>query len=205
MSKQTEPAQQNRAEFRWGARTYVMGIVNVSPDSFSGDGLSDVESALLHAFKLAGEGADILDIGGESTRPGVPAVTTEEELRRVIPVIERLAGNIAVPISVDTGKYEVAKAALEAGAAMLNDQWGLQREPRLAELAAAYHVPIVLMSNQRGKKGGYDPALKRDTASYDDVIAEIKTSLRNSIKTAEAAGVPAADIIIDPGIGFGKS
>jgi len=117
---------------RWGQRTYVMGILNVTPDSFSGDGVGDdVEAALARARQLAEEGADIIDIGGESTRPGAPPVSAEEELRRVIPVIERLAAELAVPISVDTCKSGVAEKALEAGAKMLNDQWGLKHDPRL--------------------------------------------------------------------------
>lgn len=190
---------------RWGQRTYVMGILNVTPDSFSGDGVGDdVEAALARARQLAEEGADIIDIGGESTRPGAPPVSAEEELRRVIPVIERLAAELAVPISVDTCKSGVAEKALEAGAKMLNDQWGLKHDPRLAELAAKWNVPIILMSNQRDK-GGYDAALKRDTADYNDPIAEITASLKGSLEIASQAGVPRENIILDPGIGFGKS
>jgi dihydropteroate synthase len=192
-------------ELRWGERTYVMGILNVTPDSFSGDGVGyDVEAAVARAKQLAEEGADIIDIGGESTRPASPPVSAEEELRRVIPVIERLAGELSVPISIDTTKTEVARRALAAGARMLNDQWGLKGDPRLAELAVEWRVPIVLMSNQRDK-GGYDAALKRDTADYADPIIEIINSLKGSLKIAAEAGVPGENIIIDPGIGFGKS
>jgi dihydropteroate synthase len=192
-------------ELRWGERTYVMGILNVTPDSFSGDGLADdVKAAVARAKQMASEGADIIDIGGESTRPAAQPVTAEEELRRVIPVIERLASELAVPMSIDTTKSEVALRALEAGARMLNDQWGLKGDPRLAELAAEWKVPIVLMSNQRDK-GGYDAALKRDTAEYADPIAEIINSLRGSLAIASQCGVPGENIIIDPGIGFGKS
>jgi dihydropteroate synthase len=190
---------------RWGERTYVMGILNVTPDSFSGDGVgTDVNAAVARARQLAEEGADIIDIGGESTRPGAPPVSVEEELKRVIPVIERLAAELAVPLSVDSYKSEVAEKALEAGAKMLNDQWGLKSDPRLAELAAEFNVPIVLMSNQRDK-GGYDAALKRDTADYDDPIAEITASLKRNLEIASRYRVPRENIILDPGIGFGKS
>ncbi len=192
-------------ELRWGERTYVMGILNVTPDSFSGDGVGDdVEAALARAKRLAEEGADIIDVGGESTRPGTPPVSAEEELRRVIPVIERLAAELTVPVSIDSYKSEVALRALEAGAVMLNDQWGLKHDPRLAELAAQWKVPLVLMSNQRDK-GGYDAALKRDTADYADPIAEIITFLKGSLEIASQAGVPKENIILDPGIGFGKT
>lgn len=192
-------------ELRWGERTYVMGILNVTPDSFSGDGVGyDVKTALARARQMAGEGADIIDIGGESTRPNAQPVPVDEELRRVIPVIERLAGELAAPMSIDTTKYEVAKRALEAGARMLNDQWGLKGDPRLAELAAEWKVPIVLMSNQRDR-GGYDSVLKRDTADYKDPIAELINSLNKSLEIAAEASVPGENIIIDPGIGFGKS
>jgi dihydropteroate synthase len=191
-------------EFHWGERTYVMGIVNVSPDSFSGDGIVDVETAVLQARRFVGEGADILDIGGESTRPGSSQVEVEEELKRVVPVIERLANNIDVPISVDTSKYEVAKKALDAGAMILNDQWGLKKEPRLAKLAAKRNVPIILMSNQRDK-GGFDAGVGRDTADYTDVMAEVIASLQKSIAVAQKARVDRGNIIIDPGIGFGKT
>jgi dihydropteroate synthase len=191
-------------ELRWGERTYIMGILNVTPDSFSGDGVGDdIEAAVARANQLAEEGADIIDVGGESTRPGAPPVPAEEELRRVVPVIERLAAELAVPISIDSCKPAVAERALEGGAVMLNDQWGLKSDPRLAELAAEWKVPLVLMSNQRDKSR-YDANLKRDTADYEDPIAEIITSLKGSLEIASQAGVPGESIIIDPGIGFGK-
>ena len=192
------------SEFRWGERTYIMGIVNVSPESFSGDGLADTNAAVEQAQRFVTEGADILDIGGESTRPGSSPISIEEEVRRVVPVIERITGKVNVPLSIDTYKSEVAIRALEAGAAMLNDQWGLKKDPRLAVLAAARGVPIILMSNQRDK-GGYDTDARRDTAFYEDVIAEVTSSLRNSIGTALVTGVPHENIIIDPGLGFGKT
>jgi dihydropteroate synthase len=193
-----------KTEFHWGARTYIMGIVNVSPDSFSGDGSADIDTAVAQGCRLAEEGADILDIGGESTRPGFTQVTAEEEIRRVIPVIKRLAKAVKLPISLDSSKYEVVEQALAAGAGIVNDQWGLKTEPRLAELAAKNRAPIILMSNQRDI-GGYDPKAGRDTASYNDVITEVKAALRQSILVARKAGIPDENIILDPGIGFGKT
>ena len=191
-------------EFRWGERTYVMGVLNMSPDSFSGDGITSLDSAVAQAHRFVGEGADILDIGGESTRPGSAPVLTSEEISRVVPVIERLAAEISVPLSIDTCKSAVAEAALNAGAGMINDQWGLKKDIRLAELAAERDIPIILMSNQRDK-GGYDAGIKRDTAYYDDLMAEVTSSLKKSIELALKSGVKQENIIIDPGIGFGKS
>ena len=191
-------------EFHWGERTYVMGIVNVSPDSFSGDGSSDIETAVAQACRFVDEGADILDIGGESTRPGSSPITVSEEVRRVVPVIERVAARVNIPISLDSSKYEVARRALAAGALMLNDQWGLKTEPKLAELAARNNIPIILMSNQRDI-GGYDAGVGRDTANYKDVMTEVISSLRKSAAAAQQAGVLKENIIIDPGIGFGKT
>jgi len=191
-------------EFHWGERTYIMGIVNASPDSFSGDGNTDIEAAVAQACQFVEEGADILDIGGESTRPGFTEVSIEEEVRRVVPVIERLAAMTKVPISSDTTKYEVARQALAAGAVMINDQWGLKTEPRLAELAAKNNAPLILMSNQRDI-GRYDAAAGRDTANYNDVMTKVIASLQQSILMARQAGVPNENIIIDPGIGFGKT
>jgi dihydropteroate synthase len=191
-------------EFRWGERTYVMGIINVSPDSFSGDGLTSIEAAVAQARQFVGQGADILDIGGESTRPGSAPVPVDEEIRRVVPVIERLAGEIPVPLSIDTCKSAVAQRALEAGANMINDQWGLKKDRHLAELAAEWGVPLILMSNQRDK-GGYDSDIQRDIAYYDDLMAEVTSSLTNSIELSLSLGMPRENIIVDPGIGFGKS
>ena len=180
-------------EFRWGERTYVMGILNLSPDSFSGDGLGDnIEAALAQARRLVDDGADIIDIGGESTRPGFKSVSAEEELRRVIPVIESLAGELAVPLSIDTYKSVVASRAVKAGARMINDVWGLKRDPKLAQVAAETGVPIILVSNQRD-------------AICHDIMAEVISSLEKSIGQAMEAGVAWQNIIIDPGIGFGKS
>lgn len=190
-------------EFRWGERTYVMGIINLSPESFSGDGLA-APAAVEQARRFVQDGADILDIGGESTRPGFAAVSVEEEINRVVPVIEKLAAELSVPISIDTSKSEVAREAIKAGASVLNDVWGLRRDPKLGELAARHNFPIILMSNQR-EKGGYDAKIKRDTSSYDDVMGEVTAFLKQSMETAAKLGIPGENIIIDPGIGFGKS
>jgi len=181
-----------RSVFDWGKRTYVMGVINVSPDSFSGDGLADVEEAIVRAKRLAAEGADIIDIGGESTRPASVPISTDEELQRVLPVVEKLARTISVPLSVDTYKLEVARQALDAGADMINDIWGLKKEPRLAELAAQKGVPIALMSNQRG-------------SSCHDIMSAVISDLERAIEQSLEAGVPRENIIIDPGIGFGKT
>ena len=190
--------------FKWGERTYVMGIVNASPDSFSGDGNTDIEAAVAQGCRFVEEGADILDIGGESTRPGFSQVTVEEEIRRVVPLIEKLSSSIKVPMSIDTSKYEVARQALAAGASIINDQWGLKTEPRLAELAAGENALIIVMSNQRDI-GGYDAVVGRDTANYSDVMTKVIVSLQQSILAARQTGVPNENIIIDPGIGFGKT
>jgi len=180
-------------EFRWGERTYVMGIINVTPDSFSGDGLGhDIEAAVAQGKRFAAEGADILDVGGESTRPNAAPVSAEEELHRVVPVVERLAGEVTVPVSVDTYRYEVAQRALSAGAKMINDIWGLEHEPRLADLAAEHKVPMVLMSNQRGRP-------------CPDIVPDVIASLKKSIALALDRGVPWQNIIVDPGVGFGKT
>jgi dihydropteroate synthase len=178
--------------FYWGKRTYIMGVVNVSPDSFSGDGLADAEGAEAKAKQLASEGADIVDIGGESTRPGSAPISTDEEQRRVIPVVEKLAHEISVPLSVDTYKLDVARQALNAGANMINDIWGLQKDPGLAELAAEKGVPIALMSNQRD-------------SPCPDIMPAVISDLKRAIKQALSAGVPWENIIVDPGLGFGKT
>jgi dihydropteroate synthase len=169
-----------------------MGIINVSPDSFSGDGLSSVDAAVAQAQRFVAEGVDILDVGGESTRPNSAPMTVDEELRRVIPVLERLAGKVKVPLSVDTYKFEVARRALEAGAEMINDIWGLKREPRLAELAADRGVPVILMSNQRDRP-------------VRNIVPAVLSNLKRAVDLALDAGVPWENIIIDPGIGFGKT
>jgi dihydropteroate synthase len=180
-------------EFRWGERTFIMGVLNVTPDSFSGDGLgSDIAAALAQARRLVAEGADILDIGGESTRPESSPVSADEELNRVIPVIEKLAKEITVPISIDTYKPDVARRALEAGAGMINDIWGLRRNTELALVAAEWGVPLVIMANQR-------------ETTYDQIVPEVISTLKRGIDLAQDAGVARENIIIDPGIGFGKT
>ncbi len=191
-------------EFTWSKRTYVMGIINVSPDSFSGDGINSIADAETKANWFVEEGADILDVGGQSTRPDFKSISIEDELQRVIPVIEHIARLVSVPISIDTMKYEVAKRALDAGAKIINDQWGLKKEPRLAQLAAERDVPIILMSNQR-EKGGFDAQAGRDTGFYQDVMAEVINYLKESIDIAKQLGIPEENIIVDPGIGFGKT
>ncbi len=178
--------------FEWGRRTYVMGILNVTPDSFSGDGLGgDVEATVARARQMVAEGADILDIGGESTRPGHVPVSAEEELARVLPALRAVAAAVPVPISIDTYKPEVAEAALAAGAHMLNDIWGLQRHPQLATVAARAQVPVVVMHNQEG-------------TDYRDLMGDVVRFLRRSVEIAVTAGIPEENVIVDPGIGFGK-
>jgi dihydropteroate synthase len=181
-----------------------MGIINLSPDSFSGDGITDIEAAVALARRLVSEGADILDIGGESTRPGSSPISIDDEIKRVVPVLERLASEVPVPLSIDTYKSEVAYPALKAGATMINDQWGLKRDKRLATLAAQWGVPLILMSNQRDK-GGYDAGVQRDTAYYKDLMAEVSSSLRIGLELVQRLGIPEENVIIDPGIGFGKT
>jgi dihydropteroate synthase len=181
-------------EFKWGERTYVIGIINVSPDSFSGDGLSDAQSALAQARRMVSEGADMLDVGGETTRPGANPITVEEELRRVIPVLKLLSPKVNVPLSIDSYKYEVASLALDAGASMINDQWCLKKDARLARLAAERGVPLILMNNLRDI----------DTTGID-IVSETLSSLSSGINTALKMGVPLENIIVDPGIGFLKS
>ncbi len=168
-----------------------MGILNLSPDSFSGDGLSSNE-ALVHAQRLVTDGADIIDIGGESTRPGAAPVSADDELQRVLPTIERLAGELSIPLSIDTCKSEVANRAVRAGVRMINDIWGLKQDPGLAQVAAELGVPIVLVSNQQ------------NTVCHD-IMVEVISSLEWSISLALRAGVPEHNIIVDPGVGFGKS
>ena len=216
--------------FEWGRRTYLMGIVNVSPESFSGDGLADVDAAVAQALRFVEEGADILDVGGQSTRPrysaaveggsapafagdsggtrsphpnplpegegtlvsGYDELSVEEEIGRVVPVIRAIKGETATPISVDTYKAGVAEAAIEAGASMVNDVWGLKRDVGLAGVAASHGTPLILMHNQEGTR-------------YTRLIPDIVASLRRSVAVALAAGVARERIIVDPGFGFGKT
>ena len=179
-------------------RPQVMGIVNVTPDSFSDGGAHDTaDAAVAHALRLVEEGTDLLDIGGESTRPGAAEVEVEEELRRVVPVIERLAAQVAVPISIDTSKPEVMRAAVQAGAGMINDVYGLRREGAL-DAAAALGVPVVLMHMQG------EPRSMQAAPQYDDVVGEVHRFLAERIFAAEMAGIPKQRIVVDPGFGFGK-
>ncbi|ROU05088.1 dihydropteroate synthase [Lysobacter enzymogenes] len=180
-------------------RPRVMGIVNVTPDSFSDGGAHDtLEAAVAHGLKLATEGADLLDIGGESTRPGAAEVAVEEELRRTIPVIERLARETALPISIDTSKPEVMRAAVAAGAGLINDVYGLRREGAL-DAAASLGVPVVLMHMQ-----GEPRSMQREP-QYEDVVAEVHRFLAERIFAAEMAGIAKKRIVVDPGFGFGKT
>jgi dihydropteroate synthase len=178
--------------FAWGTRVYVMGIVNVTPDSFSGDGVPDAGAAVEQGLRMVAEGAEMLDVGGESTRPGHQPVPASEELERVLPVVKRLAAEAGVPVSIDTWKLEVAEACVAAGATIVNDVWGLQRSPGLADLAAREGLGLVVMHNQDGTE-------------YADLVPDLIASLRRSLAVAEAAGVPAERVIVDPGIGFGKT
>ena len=183
-----------------GQRTLIMGILNVTPDSFSDGGRwLEIPAALAHARRMVEEGADIIDIGAESSRPGFVPMTAAEEIRRLAPYLEALAAACPLPISVDTFKAETARAALGLGADLLNDIWGLQyaEEPgEMARVAAANGVPVIAMHNQQGT----------DYAAFGgDVIAAEKAFFRRTVAIAEAAGLPRENLILDPGIGFGKT
>jgi dihydropteroate synthase len=177
-----------------GRKTLVMGILNVTPDSFSdGGSYPSVEAAVGRAFQMVEEGADLIDIGGESTRPGYVEVSVQEELERVIPVIEALvAADLPVPISVDTYKAEVADQAIQAGAMIINDIWGFTRDPRMAEVAAKHNCPVILMHN-------------RKEAVYNQYLPDVLSDLMASVAIAKQAGVADQHIILDPGIGFAKT
>ena len=180
-------------------RPRVMGIVNVTPDSFSDGGAHfDAGAAIAHGLALAAEGADILDVGGESTRPGAQAVAVEEELRRTIPVVEALSRQLAIPVGIDTSKPEVMRAAVAAGAGMINDVFALRREGAL-DAAAALGVPVVLMHMQGEPRG------MQANPEYDDVVGEVYRFLAERVFAAEMAGIPRTRIVVDPGFGFGKT
>jgi dihydropteroate synthase len=182
-----------------GVRALVMGVINVTPDSFSDGGrLTDVVAAIEAGVRMVEEGADLLDVGGESTRPGAAPLGDAEERRRVLPVIEGLAGRVRVPISIDTYKASVAEAAVDAGAALVNDVSGLRYEPALAEVVAQKGVPIVLMHTRGRSQQMYE------RASYLDVVGEVLDELRESMAFATTAGVAAERVIVDPGLGFAK-
>jgi len=189
-----------RRWIRLGRRTLIQGVLNVTPDSFYDGGRhADSRLAVQRALQMAQEGAGLVDIGGESTRPGSSAVSAREEIRRILPVIEALSGRLPVPISVDTTKSEVAAAALEAGAEVINDVSGLSFDPRMAEVAARYRAGLII-SHIRGR-----PRSMQKSPRYCHLIPEVLASLRNGIRKALKAGVRPGSILIDPGIGFGKS
>jgi dihydropteroate synthase len=199
--------------FEWGARTYVMGILNITPDSFSGDGIiakgDAVKGALEQARSFLASGADILDVGGESTRPGSEPLNAEAEMERVIPVVQALAKEFPdALISIDTYKATVAEEALKAGAHIVNDVWALRADPALAGVAAKYNAPVILMHNRSNPASVEVRAQLGNAyigAEYDDLLADVKRELMDSVKLAQQAGVPNERIILDPGIGFGKT
>ena len=200
----------NDFNFEWGTRTYVMGILNITPDSFSGDGLAerDLEVILEQAGDFVDAGVDILDVGGESTRPGAAEVSTQEELDRVLPVIQALVGEFKTLISIDSYKSAVAREAVKAGASILNDVWGLRVDPVLGEVAQEAAAPLILMHNRsnpnnaaiKEKLGGRYIGVK-----YDNLLEDVKSELLDSVALAHKAGVTDGQIILDPGIGFGKT
>ena len=186
------------SSFEWGSRTYVMGVINATPDSFSGDGVGlDVDAALAQARSFEEWGADIIDVGGESTRPpslyaGSEPVPADRELERVLPIIRAIAKDTGVPVSIDTYKAEVARQAVAAGASMINDVWALQRDPDMARTAAELKVHVVLMHNQ-------------DHTNYEDVAPDVASRLSWLADRAVEAGVRRDRIVLDPGMGFGKT
>jgi len=183
-----------------GKRTLIMGVLNVTPDSFSdGNKFYAEEEAIAHALKMESAGADLIDIGAESTRPGSEGIPAEEELRRLLPVFGGLRRLLKIPISIDTQKAEVAEAALDAGAEIINDISGLKSEPRIAEVAARRRVPLILM-HMRG-----EPRTMQKGPFARDVMKDVAQGLRRSVEIARKAGVAKSQIILDPGIGFGKS
>ena len=174
-------------------KTYIMGILNVTPDSFSDGGkYNQMDQALLHVEEMIADGADILDIGGESTRPGHTRITDEEEICRIVPVIERIKKEYDIPVSVDTYKSQVAKEALEAGADLVNDIWGLKADAKMAPLLAKYKVPCCIMHNRKNMK-------------YKNFLEDITEDLKESIRLAKEAGIQEDKIIVDPGVGFAKT
>lgn len=183
----------NRKELDLSARTHIMGILNVTPDSFSdGGSYNSREKAIQQAIKMEEDGADIIDIGGESTRPNHQSVSLEEEIDRVIPIIRAVREHTDLPISIDTYKAETAKQAIEAGADIINDVWGAKRDPEIARVAAKYNVPIILMHN-------------RNNMNYTSLLHDMKIDLKESIDIALDAGVLEENIVLDPGVGFAKT
>lgn len=210
----------NSHTFTWGSRTYIMGIINVTPDSFSGDGLISgdegsgfdpstiIDQAMSLAHAMTVNGADILDIGGESTRPGADPLDIDQELERVIPIIQAVSRRIDVILSIDTYKARVAKMAIEAGASIVNDVWGLRADPELAGIVAEYQVPVIVMHNRsswahtsiKQRLGGRYIGIP-----YENLIEDVKKELLESVTLAQDAGISKEKIILDPGIGFGKT
>ncbi len=183
-----------------GERTLLMGVVNVTPDSFSGDGLHlDAEAAAARALEMERDGADILDIGGESTRPGAEWLAADEELGRVTPLLKMLRGRLKIPISIDTNKSEVADAAAEAGAEIINDVTALQRDPRIAEVARRRKLPLILMHMRA------EPRTMQTAPFARDAIRDVTHNLKKAVALAIRSGVPKSQLVLDPGIGFGKS
>jgi dihydropteroate synthase len=186
-------------DLRLGERTLIMGVLNVTPDSFSDGGLYlEPQRAIEHGLRMAEEGADIIDVGGESSRPGSDPAPLDEELKRVIPVIEGLASRLEIPLSVDTYKSQVAERAIEAGAQMINDISGLRFDPQVPAVAARFDTPLIIMHI----KGS--PKTMQQNPSYEDLMGEIIAYLREGIEKAERGGVDPHQVIVDPGIGFGK-
>jgi len=182
-----------KKEFHIGKETYIMGILNITPDSFSDGGrFNNIDAAVKHAKEMVEEGAHIIDVGGESTRPGSAKVQEQEEIERVVPIIQALVKEIDVPISIDTYKGKVAELAIKAGASLINDVWGFKKDPYIAEVAAKYHVPCCLMHN-------------RDNTNYNELVEDIISELNECVDIALKAGVKKENIILDPGIGFGKT
>ena len=208
-----KPLQIGKYEFKWGSRTYLMGILNVTPDSFSGDGLMSngdlLEQSLRQTEHFLRHHADILDVGGESTRPGSQPVTTDEEMERVIPVIRAITQNFPdALISIDTYKARVAEEAFKAGAHILNDVWALRADPELASVAKKFNAPVILMHN-RSNPASVEVREQLGKAyigsEYDDLIEDVKRELLLSVELAKKAGIEESRIILDPGIGFGKT
>ena len=187
-------------QLTFSRRTLIMGILNVTPDSFSDGGYYlNVPDAINHAKKMVAEGADVIDIGGESSRPGASPASTEEELARVLPVVEGLVGDVSVPVSIDTCKSEVARRALEAGAHLINDITALRGDAEMANVVVEMNAGVILM-HMRGT-----PRTMQRSPVYDDVVLEVSSWFQRRIKETETTGIPPGQIIIDPGIGFGKT
>ncbi len=191
------PLRIGRLLLEFGRRTYIMGVLNVTPDSFAGDGVMDVDAAVARGRAMLAEGADFVDVGGDSTRPGATPVSLEEELRRIMPAVERLVGELGAPVSVDTKKADVARRALRAGAGMINDVSALRADSEMAAVVAEAQVPVVLMHMETSA---------RDQGSPDrDIIAEVREFLAGRIEAAVSAGISRDRILIDPGFGFEKT